>query len=142
MDLEGTRITNQIANFAFVEWKDNIKISDSPPSEYLEEFKKIIPQDKLEKMNYWHALPRDWESMTYNEFLEERRKLMAGVTRDGFKQLEKGEVVDEKPTTIEQMVFQGEGIYTEFKSTLRVNLHTGREIRQWSMQLSKLSMGF
>jgi hypothetical protein len=140
--LEGTRITNQIANFAFVEWKDNIKISDSPPSEYLEEFKKSIPQDKLEKMKYWHALPRDWESMTYNEFLEERRKLMAGVTRDGFKQLEKGEVVDEKPTTIEQMVLQGEGIYTEFKSTLRVNLHTGQRDKAMEHAAIKTINGF
>ena len=140
--LDGTRATNQIANFAYVEWKDNIKISDSPPSEYLEEFKKIIPQDKLEKMNYWHALPRDWESMTYNEFLEERRKLMAGVTKDGFKQLEKGEVVDEKPTTIEQMVFQGEGIYTEFKSTLRVNLHTGQKDNAMEHSVIKTINGF
>ena len=140
--LKGTRITNQIANFAYVEWKDNIKISDSPPSEYLEEFKKIIPQDKLEKMNYWHALPRDWESMTYNEFLEERRKLMAGITRDGFKQLEKGEVVDEKPTTIEQMVFQGEGIFTEFKSTLRVNLHTGERDKVMEHAVMKTINGF
>lgn len=140
--LKGTRITNQIANFAYVEWKDNIKISDSPPSEYLEEFKKIIPQEKLEKMNYWHALPRDWESMTYNEFLEERRKLMAGVTRDGFKQLEKGEVVDEKPTTIEQMVFQGEGIYTEFKSTLRVNLHTKERDKAMEHAVIKTINGF
>lgn len=140
--LEGTRITNQIANFAFVEWKDNIKISDSPPSEYTEEFKKLIAQDKLEKMNYWHALPRDWESMTYSVFLEERRKLMAGVTRDGFKQLEKGEVVDEKPTTIEQMVFQGEGIYTEFKSTLRVNLHTGQRDKAMEHAVIKTINGF
>jgi len=140
--LEGTRITNQIANFAFVEWKDNIKISDSPPSEYLEEFKNIIPQDKLEKINYWHALPRDWESMTYNEFLEERRKLMARVTKDGFKQLEKGEVVDEKPTTIAQMVSQGEGIYTEFKSTLRVNLHTGQRDKAMEHAVVKTINGF
>lgn len=140
--LKGTRITNQIANFAYVEWKDNIKISDSPPSEYMEEFKKLIPQDKLEKMNYWHALPIDWESMTYNEFLEERRKLMAGVTRAGFKQLEKGEVVDKKPTTIEQMVFQGEGIYTEFKSTLRVNLHTDQRDKAMEHAVIKTINGF
>lgn len=137
-----TRITNQIANFAFVEWKDNIKISDYPPSEYMEEFKKLIPLDKLEKMNYWHALPRDWESMTYNEFLEERRKLMACVTKDGFKQLEKGEVVDEKPTTIEQMVFHGEGIYTEFKSTLRMNLHTRQKDKAMEHAAIKTINGF
>lgn len=140
--LKGTRITNQIANYAFVEWKDNIKISDSPPSEYLEEYKKIIAPDKLEKMNYWHALPKDWESMTYNEFLDERRKLMAMVTKDGFKQLEKGEIIEEKPATLEQMIAQGEGPYTEFKSTLRVNLHTGQKDKKMEHAVLKTIDGF
>tara|TARA_B110000003_G_scaffold132398_1_gene134418 strand:+ start:674 stop:2941 length:2268 start_codon:yes stop_codon:yes gene_type:complete len=140
--LTETRTTNQIANFALVEWKDNLRISDAPPSEYLPEFKKIISQEKIEKMNYWHALPRDWENMTYDGFLYERRKLMAIVTRDGFKKLEKGEVVDEKPSTIEQMVVQGEGVYTEFKSTLRVNLHTGERDKRMEHAVLKTISGF
>ena len=140
--LKGTRITNQIANYAYVEWKDNLKISDRPPSEYLQDYKQIVPKDKLEKMYYWHALPVDWESMTYNDFLEERRKLMAGVTRDGFRQLEKGEIIEEKPATLEQMVAQGEGIYTEFKSTLRVNLHTGEKDKKMEHAVLKTINGF
>lgn len=140
--LKGARITNQIANYAFVEWRDNIKISDTPPSEYLDEFKKDIPQQKLEKMYYWHALPKDWHELTYTHFLEERRKLMASVTRDGFKQLETGEGVEEKPETLEEMIHQGEGIYTEFKSTLRVNLHTGEKDKRMEHAALKTINGF
>lgn len=140
--LTGTRITNQIANYALVEWKDNISISDSAPSEYIEQYKQVIPADSLEKMYYWHALPKDWDSLTYNDFLTERRKLMALVTKDGFMQLEKGEVVEEKPETLEQMVAQGEGIYTEFKSTLRVNLHTGEKDKRMEHAVMKTIAGF
>jgi hypothetical protein len=31
---------------------------------------------------YWHALPQAWETMTYQEFLETRRRLMGVVTRE------------------------------------------------------------
>jgi hypothetical protein len=140
--LTGTRITNQIANFAFIEWRDNIKISDAPPSEYVAKFIKDVPQDKLDKMYYWHALPKDWEDLTYHQFLDERRVLMAKVTRDGFKQLERGEIVEEKPATLEQMILQGEGIYTEFKSTLRVNLHTGEKDKRMEHASLKTINGF
>lgn len=140
--LTGTRITNQIANFALIEWRDNIKISDAPPSEYLEEFKKDIPQNKLDKMYYWHALPKNWEDLTYQEFLAERRILMASLTRDGFRQLERGTVVEDKPSTLEQMIVQGEGIYTEFKSTLRVNLHTGEKDKRMEHASLKTINGF
>mgnify|MGYP006097010443 FL=1 len=140
--LTGTRSTNQIANYAFIEWRDNIKISDAPPSEYLKEFVKDVSQEKLDKMYYWHALPKDWEDLSYNDFLEERRVLMAQVIRDGFKQLEKGEIVDEKPETLEQMIFQGEGVFTEFKSTLRVNLHTAEKDKRMEHAALKTISGF
>lgn len=140
--ISSTPETNQIANYAYVEWKDNIVISDDAPNEYLEEYKEIISPDKLEKMSYWHALPEDWDSMTYNNFLEERRKLMAGIIKDGFYQLSSGDRIEEKPSTLEQMIFQGEGIYTEFKSTLRVNLHTGQKDKRMEHAVLKTINGF
>lgn len=140
--ITSNRDTNQIANYAFVEWKDNLGISDDAPSEYLEAYKNIIPADKLERMYYWHALPRDWESMTYGEFLSERRKLMSGVIKDGFYRLAKGEIIEEKPNTLEQMILQGEGIYTEFKSTLRKNLHTGEFDKRMEHAVLKTINGF
>lgn len=82
------RDTNQIANFTLVEWDDNIAISDTPPIEYFPKYASRFSGAELEKMMYWHALPKDWEKMDYFTFLERRRELMASVIRDGFRKLE------------------------------------------------------
>ena len=137
-----TRDTNQVANYALVEWRDNSSISDDSPSEYFESFLKHVPKSDLEKMYYWHALPTAWESMTYNDFLGARRKLIAQVIKDGFKHLSRGEVIKERPKTIEQMVAAGEGLYTEFKSTLRVNLHTNKQDPKMEHAVLKTINGF
>jgi hypothetical protein len=78
---------NQIANFALVEWKDNIDISDDAPTQYVPPYKKRFSAAELRDMYYWHALPEDWEAMEYQRFLAERRKLIAKVIRDGFATL-------------------------------------------------------
>lgn len=87
--IEQTRDQNQVANFALVEWKDNIDIRDEPPSayfyDYLERYKG--KEAELEKLYFWHSLPMNWESMNYQDFLIERRKMMADVIREGFAKL-------------------------------------------------------
>jgi hypothetical protein len=85
LDITDLRDTNQIANFALVEWTDNIDISDRAPSEYLPGYLARFNSQELEQMNYWHALPEGWERMEYGDFLAARRKIMARVIRDGFK---------------------------------------------------------
>lgn len=82
------REINQVANYASVEWADNAKISDLSPVEYFPKFSQKYNQDELKQIMYWHALPEGWEGMNYFTFLEERRKLMARVIRDGFKCLD------------------------------------------------------
>lgn len=83
-----TRITNQIANYALVEWPDNVAISDSSPAEYyLPIYTERFSTEEMKQMSYWHALPSGWENMEYQEFLDARRKLMAQVIRDGFEKL-------------------------------------------------------
>lgn len=78
---------NQIANFALVEWSDNINISDVSPAEYFPQYAARFSKEDLERMCYWHALPVGWEKMDYATFLTERRRLMAKVIRDGFGRL-------------------------------------------------------
>lgn len=78
---------NQIANYALVEWSDNIEISDKQPKEYLPFYLERLPSQEKEKMYYWHALPEGWENMRYEEFLTERRKLIALVIRDAYLQI-------------------------------------------------------
>jgi hypothetical protein len=76
--------TNQIANFALVEWSDNIDISDKSPREYIGEYKERFSEKELSGMYKLHALPDNWESMEYAAFLEERRKLMAKVIHEAY----------------------------------------------------------
>jgi hypothetical protein len=136
------RETNQIANFTLLEWHDNISISDTAPSEYFEKYKEELGMEIMDKMSYWHALPVDWVSMTYDEFLIERRKLMSKLIKDGFNRLSKGSIKIKRATTLEDMVAQGEGPYTEFKSTLRVNLHTNLKDPKMEHAVLKTLCGF
>ena len=85
--IKETRRINQIANYAWLEWKDNNNISNKPPSKYWPEMLKYIPSSEKEKILYWHALPNHWESMEYDKFLISRRNLIAKVIQDGFKML-------------------------------------------------------
>lgn len=81
------RSTNQIANYALLEWDDNINISDTAPSEYFPIYAARFSPSDLQQMMYWHALPEGWEKMDYLYFLEIRRKQIAQVIRDGFQKL-------------------------------------------------------
>lgn len=64
------RDTNQIANYALVEWGDNTDISDQSPADYLPDMKARFSQTELERMYRLHALPSNWEHLNYQEFLE------------------------------------------------------------------------
>jgi hypothetical protein len=76
--------TNQIANYALVEWPDNADISDDSPAQYWPKFKDRYTDDEWKLIRYWHALPEHWEGLGYDEFLKQRRNLIATVIRDGF----------------------------------------------------------
>lgn len=78
---------NQIANFALVEWSDNIKISDKSPKKYLPHYVNRFDQEELEEMYFWHALPKGWETMEYDEFLGKRRIMIANVVKTAFEKL-------------------------------------------------------
>lgn len=78
---------NQIANFALVEWSDNIAISDKEPKVYLPFYEQRFNDEDLSKMKYWHALPENWEDKSYQEFLFARRKMIAKVVEEAFDKL-------------------------------------------------------
>lgn len=88
------RDTNQTANYALVEWADNISISDDAPAEYYPKYaseltRRGMSHEELEKMQYWHALPEGWYEMPYQYFLTQRRQYIARVIRTGFEELSK-----------------------------------------------------
>src|SRR3989344_2466209 len=70
---------NQIANLTFLEFEDNIEISDANPSEYFAMVKKRFAENELSEMLNQHAVPDNFYQLEYDEFLQKRRKLMAGA---------------------------------------------------------------
>lgn len=126
LGVQSTRETNQIANYALVEWNDNTAISDMPPSEYLPKYwARLTPKEQADQ-SYWHALPEGWEEMEYGDFLNVRRKGIAKIIADGFQRLTHGEIVAIEEDSFEFRISRGEGMQAEFKATLRVNLHTSQ----------------
>jgi len=137
------RQTNQIANFALVEWGDNVAIADSPPNEYVPLLaEKFSPAD-LKQIYAWNALPEGWESMAYDEFLVIRRDLMAALIKQGYEKLsgaDENEVRASIP--VADLVNSGESNEVEFKSTLRLNLHTGDNDKRIETACLKTLAGF
>ena len=87
MGIEDLKLINQAANYAILEWPDNINISDDQPSKYLPMMQKRFKEDEWEKMCKLHALPDGWENMDYDIFLQKRRQLMSTIMRQGFESL-------------------------------------------------------
>lgn len=68
---------NQMANYAFIDWKDNSEILDDAPSSYYPVICGGRTIEQIQSMEEENALPHGWEKMQYEDFLIERRKLMA-----------------------------------------------------------------
>ena len=117
---------NQIANYAFVEWPDNGKIRDSPPSEYFPAlFEQLAPFDQ-KQARFWHALPEGWEHMDYRDFLQQRRVLIAEVVRAALAKLRSGQLPEETTLpassgfpewSVEDLLAEMETDQVEFKSS-------------------------
>jgi hypothetical protein len=85
--IDDRKMRDQVANFSYVEWSENIKISDEAPSEYVPRLRNSFDASSWEKMMELHALPQDWERMDYPDFLEARRPLIAKVIQRSFEAL-------------------------------------------------------
>lgn len=80
------RDRNQVANFTYLDYATNIAISDNPPAEYVGRYKAELGESyKIHCDN--HALPENFETMEYPEFLSKRRILMAQIIKKAFQQL-------------------------------------------------------
>ena len=80
---------NQMANYAFIDWKDNMGILDDAPSKYYPIVCQGRSDTEIREMEAENALPHGWENMTYEDFLNERRTLMAARIKEAFEQLKK-----------------------------------------------------
>ena len=65
-----------------------MNVGDDSPEKY---FKQILrgKQLKVKEIMRYNALPENWCSMKYNDFLMKRRKLMSKVIKEGYERLMK-----------------------------------------------------
>jgi hypothetical protein len=94
-------VYNQIANYAYTEQPVNLKIKAQPPKEYMgwimdqldnESFTlgEINDSEKLKENMRMNAIPTSLSSMDvddYEDFLVERRKLMADKIKEYYNKL-------------------------------------------------------
>lgn len=74
-------------NFTLVDYSSNIFISDDDPACYVAKFREKLGEKEYARNCEEHALPLNFESMDYEAFLEERRKLMAQLVKRAFERL-------------------------------------------------------
>jgi hypothetical protein len=120
---------HEIANRVPLTKEGNQDIFDAPPSEYLPKVEEANPGN-LERF----MIPMDeetWELDNYEEFLAQRRRLIARNInqfmedlREDSRPLEEGVVSKEKSAAA--LIEQGESESLEFKSTLRWHVYAER----------------
>ena len=81
---------NQIANMGLLEWHANIDVSDEEPRTYVARLEERLrkksnwSEAQVAEANRLHALPEEWWDLDYEDFLRQRRKLMADLIREAF----------------------------------------------------------
>lgn len=96
MGIEDLKQVNSVANLTYVEWTRNIDVSDLAPLEYYPaaidglRVKSGFSESYIDEVSRVHALPKNWWELPYEEFLRNRRQLMAVVVRDGFERVAQG----------------------------------------------------
>lgn len=120
LGITGTAQVNAIANMAFVDWSDNIAISDQAPSDYWHTMASGLDAKRLERQVHLHALPVGWEQLTYDDFCAKRRKLIGEVVKEGYQKLCDGTVdPPAEPASLQDLIAGGESGRLEFKESAR-----------------------
>lgn len=81
------RERNQLANFTYLDYNTNIDISDDAPTLYVERYKAKLGEEGYVKACAENALPQNFETLDYFDFLVKRRILMSGIIRKAFEKL-------------------------------------------------------
>lgn len=79
---------NQIANMVYLEYLDNINISDEQPSIYIKEITNRYYKNREEELESElknHAIPVNFHELSYSDFLIKRRELLSEYIRLTFE---------------------------------------------------------
>jgi len=111
---------NEIANRAFITRDTNYNISAQDPAIYLPKVKSKYPE-ALKR----HFIPEReelWTADNYEQFLTERRRLIADNVNRFLSNFWKQETHIEEEINYREIINKGENNYIEFKSSLRWDL--------------------
>lgn len=84
---DNDRDRNQIANFTYLDYNTNIDIGDKAPAEYVGEYRQKLGEEGYALTCKQNALPLGFEEMEYQDFLKQRRLLMAETVRAAYRKL-------------------------------------------------------
>jgi len=134
------KIVNEIANRAFLTGDSNVELGNAHPAEYLPRVEANYP-GALEKQ----FVPTDpilWQLSRYEEFLRERRRLLANAINDRLRHLlvSPAEIEEEPP--LKELIQQGESTVLEFKSSLRWDHRQGQANKALETAVAKSVAGF
>lgn len=133
---------NAIANMAFVDWPENLKIGADDPATYWPAMTESLSSERLARQKELHALPQGWEQLDYDTFLERRRNRIAQVVKQGFETLWGSEEPARTATTVAGLAGLDESHTLEFKSTARWNLKADRPDKKMEHVVAKTVCGF
>lgn len=84
---DNDRDRNRIANFTYLDYNTNIDIGDKAPEEYVGEYRQKLGEEGYVLTCKQNALPLGFEEMEYQDFLRQRRSLMAETVRAAYRKL-------------------------------------------------------
>lgn len=135
-------IQNAVANMTFIEWPESLRVDQDDPSDYWPTLTRTLDSKTMERYMYWHGLPNGWEHYDYDNFLRQRRRLVAKVIRDAYEYLWVDDDAAKRPTTLADFLANGESNKVEYKSTLSWNPRSGRRDKRLEHAILKTVCGF
>jgi hypothetical protein len=133
------KLVNEIANRAFLTGTSNISLSNTPPEQYLPKVEASYP-GALAKQ-FVPTNPELWKLDRYEDFLSERRRLIAEAISGHLEAL-KTELKHEAGKPVVELVQLGESPTVEFKSSLRWDYRQGQVNKGLQRVIAKTAAGF
>ena len=133
------KVVNEIANRVFLTSDSNVSLSNQDPGSYLPQVKRRYPRALVKQL-----IPKDpelWKLDRYEDFLNERRRLIAAAINELMDGLLK-ETLTPAPLTLDDFIKAGESSALEFKATLRWDTRTRQANKELTKVVVKAIAGF
>jgi len=135
------KTVNDLANRAYLTKKANLRASNGLPTKYLPQVQAKYPKALADQ--FVPTNPVLWEVENYQQFLGERRKLIANAINTFFDRLlaqdEQPQPADER---VKAIIAAGESERVEFKSSLRWDYATNSKNKALESVIVKTVAGF